>query len=191
MIFFFFLYTKFKKASFDNNWFCLNFSQTLILPMHFSSAVLMKLCICFGICLSSKWLYLRLIFFFSFLKPWADNGSTNQYSCQLLYGWGWHTPCHSISKMHTVGETGETPSALSCFSFLIRSLLTNITWKLLSHVQLLVTPWTVVHGIPQARILEWIAFPFSRVSSQPRDQTQVSRIAGDSLPAEPQGKQQT
>ena len=35
-----------------------------------------------------------------------------------------------------------------------------------------------VHGIPQARILEWVAFPFSRWSSQPRDGTQVSRIAG-------------
>ena len=35
-----------------------------------------------------------------------------------------------------------------------------------------------VHGILQARILEWIAFPFSRGSSQPRDQTQVSHIAG-------------
>ena len=35
-----------------------------------------------------------------------------------------------------------------------------------------------VHGILQVRILEWIAFPFSRGSSQPRDQTQVSRIAG-------------
>ena len=35
-----------------------------------------------------------------------------------------------------------------------------------------------VHGILQARILEWVAFPFSRGSSQPRDQTQVSRIAG-------------
>ena len=31
-----------------------------------------------------------------------------------------------------------------------------------------------VHGILQARILEWVAFPFSRGSSQPRDQTQVS-----------------
>ena len=29
-----------------------------------------------------------------------------------------------------------------------------------------------VHGIFQARILEWIAFPFSRGSSQPRDRTQ-------------------
>ena len=35
-----------------------------------------------------------------------------------------------------------------------------------------------VHGILQARILEWIAFPFSRGSSQPRDQTQISCIAG-------------
>ena len=35
-----------------------------------------------------------------------------------------------------------------------------------------------VHGILQARILEWVAFPFSRGFSQPRDQTQVSFIAG-------------
>ena len=35
-----------------------------------------------------------------------------------------------------------------------------------------------LHGILQARILEWIAFPFSRGSSQPRDGTQVSHIAG-------------
>ena len=35
-----------------------------------------------------------------------------------------------------------------------------------------------VHGILQARILERVAFPFSRGSSQPRDQTQVSLIMG-------------
>ena len=35
-----------------------------------------------------------------------------------------------------------------------------------------------VHGILQARMLEWVVFPFSRGSSQPRDWTQVSRIAG-------------
>ena len=44
-----------------------------------------------------------------------------------------------------------------------------------------------VHGILQARKLEWVAYPFSRGSSQPRDQTQISRIA-DFLPAKPQGK---
>ena len=35
-----------------------------------------------------------------------------------------------------------------------------------------------VHGIFQARVLEWIAISFSRGSSQPKNQTQVSRIAG-------------
>ena len=35
-----------------------------------------------------------------------------------------------------------------------------------------------VHGILQARILEWVAFAFSRASSQPKDRTQLSRIAG-------------
>ena len=38
-----------------------------------------------------------------------------------------------------------------------------------------------VHGIRQVRILEWVAIPFSRGSSQPRDQTQVSCIAGGFL----------
>ena len=39
-----------------------------------------------------------------------------------------------------------------------------------------------VHGILQARILEWVAFPFSRGSSQPRDRTQVSTLQVGSLP---------
>ena len=34
------------------------------------------------------------------------------------------------------------------------------------------------HGILRARTLEWVAFPFSRGSSQPTDGTQVSCIAG-------------
>ena len=49
---------------------------------------------------------------------------------------------------------------------------------------LFATPWTVAlqaplsMGILQARILEWVAMPSSRGSSHPRDQTQVSCIAG-------------
>ena len=39
-------------------------------------------------------------------------------------------------------------------------------------------PRSSVHGILQARILEWVAIPFSRGSSQLRDQTQVSCITG-------------
>ncbi|XDA77321.1 hypothetical protein R6Z07F_007455 [Ovis aries] len=39
-------------------------------------------------------------------------------------------------------------------------------------------PGSSVHGILQAKILEWVAIPFSRGSAQPRDRTQVSCIAG-------------
>ena len=39
-------------------------------------------------------------------------------------------------------------------------------------------PGSYVHGSLQARILEWVAIPFSRASSQPRDPAQVSCIAG-------------
>jgi len=47
-----------------------------------------------------------------------------------------------------------------------------------------VTPWTAAHqallsiSILQARILEWVAMPFSTGPSLPKDQTQVSHLAG-------------
>ena len=61
-------------------------------------------------------------------------------------------------------------------------LQVDFNWK--CRVQLLATPWTVAHqaplsmGILQARILEWVSVPFSKVSSRPRDRTQVSCTAG-------------
>ena len=49
--------------------------------------------------------------------------------------------------------------------------------KLLSHVRLFATPWTLAfHGIFQTIVLESDAISFSRGSSRPRDQTQVSHI---------------
>ena len=45
-----------------------------------------------------------------------------------------------------------------------------------------------VYRILQARILEWVAFLFSRGSSQSKDQTQAPALQADSLPAEPQKK---
>ena len=44
-----------------------------------------------------------------------------------------------------------------------------------------------VHGILQARLLEWVAFPFCR-SSQPEIEPRTPELQEDSLPAEPQGK---
>ena len=51
-------------------------------------------------------------------------------------------------------------------------------------------PGSSVHGILQARILEWVVMPSSRGPSQPRDGTQVPCIAGGSLLAELPGKPQ-
>ena len=45
-----------------------------------------------------------------------------------------------------------------------------------------------VHGILQVRILEWVAIPFSRGSSQPRDRTQDSHTAGGFFNQLSQGK---
>jgi len=49
-------------------------------------------------------------------------------------------------------------------------------------------PGSPIHGIFQARILEWVAISFSRGSSQPRDGTWVSCMWADALPSEPPGK---
>ena len=66
----------------------------------------------------------------------------------------------------------------------------------LSCIQLFAIPWTIAtrllcplnSPVLQARILEWVAIPFSRASSQLRDQSRVSCIQGDSLPSEPPRK---
>ena len=49
-------------------------------------------------------------------------------------------------------------------------------------------PGSSVHGIFQARILEWVAISFSRGSSQPRDQAHIICIAGRFFTAKPPGK---
>ena len=46
-------------------------------------------------------------------------------------------------------------------------------------------PGNPIHGVLQARILEWVAISFSRGSSQPRDRTWISHIAGKLLTIEP------
>ena len=55
------------------------------------------------------------------------------------------------------------------YSLIKELLLNSDNWS---------TKQSEVHGILQARILQWIAIPFSRGSSRPRDQTQVFHTAG-------------
>ena len=65
--------------------------------------------------------------FFSFLKPWADNSSTNQYSYQLFYGWGMtHLVPSYLKNACCRRGAGETPSALRCLYYLISNFLTDI-----------------------------------------------------------------
>ena len=84
---------------------------------------------------------------------------------QGLSGQGWsHTsPCGPL-WWHSISRAGNKSRKWK--------------WKPLSPVQLCDPVDYRVHGILQARILEWGAFPFSRRYSQPRDRTQVSHTAG-------------
>ena len=96
--------------------------------------------------------------------------------------------CHFNTKTLLSKESHHatsSPSSYNCFMkfcyFFKRSMRTTGAatswirssflgqWKLLSRVQLFATPWTTVHGILQARILEWVVFPSSRGSSQSRN----------------------
>ena len=93
--------------------------------------------------------------------------SLSLYLPQTLLISGYNT---SISYIYF-----QCPSSFHCVCLLSVSLVSL----------LFVTPWTVcslpgsyVRGILQARILQWVAIPFFRGSSQLRDWTQVSCIAG-------------
>ena len=78
-------------------------------------------------------------------------------------------------------------SLMSSSSFLVVSLGFSVYEWVSEVAQLCLTlcdpmdcslPGSSVHGIFQARVLDWVAISFSRGSSQPRDRTRVSCIAG-------------
>ena len=81
--------------------------------------------------------------------PWDSPGKNTGVGCHFL-----------LQCMKVKSEREVTQSCLTLHDPMDRSL-----------------PGSAVHGIFQARVLEWCAISFSRWSSQPRDQTWVSRIA--------------
>ena len=96
---------------------------------------------------------------------------------------------HGVAKSRTQLSNWTEMSSIS--TRWSKTLLDNYYYRLnslkvksLSHVQTLCDsmdynlPGSSVHGVVQARVLEWIAISFSRGSSWPRERTQVSHIVG-------------
>ena len=94
-------------------------------------------------------------------------------------------PLHTSLGLRSVGDTGTISSKAPRTSGVVGLFQGTCVWaKLLQSCPTLCdpmdcsSPGSSVHGILQARILEWVATSFSRGSSWPRDQTWVSCIIG-------------
>ena len=133
----------------------------------------------------------RVIFLANFFIGKVRSGRPLSGEVLLQVGWEesvvlpQHTGLCSPGGTWTRVAADPPPQEPSAHSFQEQS---EVKWKSLSRVRLFATPWTI-QSMEFSRPEYWSgkAFPFSRGSSQPRDGTQVSRIAGR-LPAEPQGK---
>ena len=86
--------------------------------------------------------------------------------------WKKFSSLHKISYLFFCGGTCFT---FTCFTFFF--LITQSCLTLCNSMDCSL-PGSSVHGIFQARILEWVAISFSRGTSLPRDQTWVSRTIG-------------
>ena len=102
------------------------------------------------------------------LCPWDFPGKNTRVGCHFLLQGIFPTQALSSRLL---------PCLLDCRQILYH-WTEKWTWRCLSCLTLCDPMDCTVCGILQARILEWVAFPFSRGSSQHRDRTQVSQIAG-------------
>ena len=109
------------------------------------------------------------------------------------------TPSSPLMNYASPSFTIASPSS-SSHAHLILVALSSVLPRMCIHARLLQScltlcdpmdsnlPGSSVHGIFQSRILGWVAMPSSRGSSQPRDWSQVSFIAGHSSPLSHWGK---
>ena len=102
---------------------------------------------------------------------------------------------HGTTDWFQIGKGVYQGYILSpCVFNLYAESKSKVKVKSFSHVRLFVTPWTVVYQVPPSMGLSrqecWsgLPFPSPRGSSQPRDQTWVSCIAGRFFTTEPPGK---
>ena len=92
--------------------------------------------------------------------------------------------CRSMSELHQAASpshhhpwlVNNSKKIVSGITKPITNNILQVVVKITQSCPTLCSP--IDYTVLQARILEWVAFPFSRGSSQPRDWTQVSHIAG-------------
>ena len=118
--------------------------------------------------------------------------------------WDSHSPVKALGKnpsllaassgfRHSLACGSITPFSASVFTQLFSLRLCGGHFSSYSEseshsvVSNSLQPRGIVHGVLQARILEWLVIPFSRGSSQPRNWTQVSHIAGGFYTSSHQG----
>ena len=137
------------------------------------------MCVCVRVCVLS---HVRC-----FLTPW-----TVVYQASLSMGLPRHEYWSGL-PFHTPEDLPDPvtePLSLASSTLASRFFTTSATWGSESESCSVVSD-SLWHGILQTRILEWVPFPFSRGSSQPKDQTQVSLGSiqqANSLPAGPREK---
>ena len=76
-----------------------------------------------------------------------------------------------------MGEWVRWLKGVKCINFQLRSKSWDVMYRMVKGSEVKMSH-SVVSDSLRLRILEWVAIPFSRESSQPRDQTQVSHTAG-------------
>ena len=108
--------------------------------------------------------------------PRGGKGNPLQYSClkNSTNRGAWWATVHGVSR---VGHDSATKQQLSQCLVFVLCLVAQLCPTLCNPMDCSL-PDTSVHEVLQARILEWVAMPSSRGSSQPRGRTQVSHIAG-------------
>ena len=113
-----------------------------------------------------------------------DRGQDGWMASSTLWTWVWgrFMRCWRTRKLGMLQSMGsQSQTQLDDFT----TTALRVWSESESHSAVWLVPWAIVHGIPQARIMEWVDFPSflfppeeTRGSSQPRDQTQVSCTAG-------------
>ena len=100
----------------------------------------------------------------------------------------WYTTLNNWRLKNMIISDAEKAFDNSEHPFMIKTLQNvgtegtclNVKVQVAQSCLILCNPmYYAVHGILQARTLNWVAFPFSRGSSQPRNWTQVFYIAGE------------